>query len=332
MDFTLTSSASINAKFSLPYRHCSHPSFFTFNSFSPAKKHRTRTRRLSAKSPNRTRKLFSVTAVFPATKFPDGSRSFLQEKEEEKRVVSSVEFENSEGNLVQRISRPIVFAVFCIAVGFFPIGRFQVPAIAAPAASDVMWKTKERGKVLEETKELKSKDHEYSDCTRRLLEVVSGLLCSIEEVRSGKGDIKKIEAALKEVKLKKEELQEEIMTELYNELRELKREKDGLSDRSEEIVDMVVKAKREHERLLGKASGGGKEIKEQIARLEENMNQLNEEYAKIWERIGEIEDQILRRDTMALSIGVRELSFITRECEQLVQRFRQEMKLGMINR
>lgn len=331
MDFTLTSSPSISAKSSPPYRNSSRPSFFTFNSFSPAKKHRFRTRRFLVKSPNRTRNLLPIASVFHAINFPDDSRSSMSEKEEEKPVVSTVKFEKSVGNLVQCIARPIVFAVFCIAVGFFPTGRFQVPAIAAPVASDVMWKKKESEKVLEETKELKSKDHKYSDCTRSLLEVVSGLLRSIEEVRSGKADMKKVEAVLREVKLKKEELQEEIMNELYAELRELKREKDGLSDRSEEIVDMVVKAKREHDRLLGKASGDGKKMKEQIARLEESMSRLDEEYAKIWERIGEIEDRILRRDTMAMSIGIRELSFITRESEQLVASFRREMKLGRTN-
>ena len=326
MDFTLTSSPSITVKLSPPYRDSPHPSFFTFNSFSPAKKHRAGTRRFLVKSPNRTRKLLPIASVFHAINFPDDSRSPISEKEVEKPVFSSVKLEKSEGNLVQYIARPIVFAVFCIAVGFFPFRRFQVPAIAAPVASDVTWKKKESGKVLEEIKELKGKDHEYSDCTRRLLEVVSGLLRSIEEVRSGKADMQKVEAALKEVKLKNEELEDEIMNELYAELKELKREKDGLSDRSEEIVDMVVKAKREHERLLENASGKEKEIKEPISRLEDSMVRLDEEYTKIWERIGEIEDRILRRDTMAMSIGVRELSFITRESEQLVERFRLEMK------
>ncbi|KAL4354390.1 hypothetical protein GQ457_06G018340 [Hibiscus cannabinus] len=56
-----------------------------------------------------------------------------------------------------------------------------------------------------------------------------------------------------------------------------------------------------------------------MEKLEEGIEKMEEEYNGIWERIGEIEDEILRRKTTSLSIGVRELCFIERECEELVQ-------------
>ncbi|KAK9292897.1 hypothetical protein L1049_020878 [Liquidambar formosana] len=63
-----------------------------------------------------------------------------------------------------------------------------------------------------------------------------------------------------------------------------------------------------------------------MARLEESVNGMEEEYNGIWEKVGDIEDQVLKRETMALSVGVREISFIARESEVLVERFRLEMR------
>lgn len=46
------------------------------------------------------------------------------------------------------------------------------------------------------------------------------------------------------------------------------------------------------------------------------MRRWDSEYNEIWERIEEIEDSIVRKQTLALSIGARELLFIKRECEE----------------
>ncbi|GLT78028.1 hypothetical protein SLA2020_495780 [Shorea laevis] len=170
---------------------------------------------------------------------------------------------------------------------------------------------------------LSTKGHEYSDCTRRLLETVSGLLKSIEEVRRGNGDIKEVEAAWKAVQSKKEELQRGIMSELYVQVKELRREKVELEKRAEEIVDEVVTAKREYERLVMK---GQEEGKERVERLEENLKGLEEEYNRAWGRVGEIEDGIARREFVVMSFAMRELCFVERECEQLVGRFTREMR------
>lgn len=263
-----------------------------------------------------------------------GERSFLKfstssicVKGDEESAVLTKNSTICVENILKHIAKPIVLTFIFVFVGFCPIRRFQLRANAAPVASDVIFSKKMR----EKEEMLDSRGHEYSGFTRRLLETVSGLVRTIEEVRKCNGDIKRVEDALKEVKSKKNKLQEELMNGLYAELRELTREKEILVKRSDEILDMVLKEKREHDKLLKKVVGGGggggeDEVKEQIEKLEENMTGMEEEYVGIWEKVGEIEDMILKRETMALSVGVRELSFAERESELLVERFRQEMR------
>lgn len=193
---------------------------------------------------------------------------------------------------------------------------FQRHAVAAVAAAPT-----EESIAGEENEE---KGHEYSRYTRRLLEAVSRLLKIIEEAKNaGKEDFtKKVEKGLKEVKMKKRELQDEIMNGLYAELTVLKAERDALVKRCEGIVDKASKAKKEEESLMSKGKGGS----DRILRLREEMRSLEKEYDDKWERIGEIEDLISRKETMALSIGVRELLSIERECQALVESFLGEMR------
>lgn len=176
-------------------------------------------------------------------------------------------------------------------------------------------------------KEVNSRGHEYSKYTKRLLETVSALLKSIEEVRRGNGDVKLVEAAWKAVREKKEELQEEILDSLDGELRELRRDKQVLVKRSDDVFAEVVKVKRDLDKLVGNV--GKEKVKE---RAEGRLGRLEEEYNEVWERVGEIEDRILRRETSAMSFGVRELCFIERECEQLVQSFTRQMRRKGIER
>uniref|UniRef100_A0A5B7C2I5 CARD domain-containing protein n=1 Tax=Davidia involucrata TaxID=16924 RepID=A0A5B7C2I5_DAVIN len=290
-------------------------STFSFSPFGPKLHRRSQIRRFSVKSSHKPQTLLRIPSNA-------GTIRFILKKEE-KPAVRVVNYDGE--NVLKWIAKPIVYTLFCFVIGLCPIRGFQLPAIAAaPVASEVIQRTKTKQKG----KELNVKGHEYSDCTRRLLETVSGLIRSIEEVRSGNGDIKDVEAALREVKLKKRELQEEIMNGLYAELRELKREKGELVRLSEELVDSVLKSKREQESLLKRPGRGSsaEQAKERIAKLEEEMSSVEKEYNGIWEKVGEIEDRIARREMMALSIGVRELSFIERESVLLVERFSREMR------
>jgi hypothetical protein len=107
---------------------------------------------------------------------------------------------------------------------------------------------------------------------------------------------------------------------MYLEVRQLRKEKGKMENRSEEIVEEVEKEKKEFDNLREEGD------KERMEALEERMKVMDEEYTSVWERIGEIGGEILRRETMALSVGVRELCFIERECEELVKRFSQEMR------
>lgn len=235
----------------------------------------------------------------------------------------SLHDKKNDGTMLNDIAKPIVYTLFCIAVGFLPFRTVRVPAIAAQVVEERVLDKKTNGGE-EDASNLRS--HEYSDCTRLLLEAVSGVLRMIEEARKGNSSVEEVEAAFKAVKLKKEELQERILNELYMQLRGLKGEKAALEKRLDEVVDEVMKAKGEYERLVGKGVSGGKDARERIGRLEQILRRLEVEYDEKWERVGEIGDNILRRETVALSFGVREICFIERECDQLVKRFTQEMR------
>lgn len=197
-----------------------------------------------------------------------------------------------------------------------------MPAIAATVASEV--KLDNKGREIETKVVFKDKDHEYADYTRRLLETVSNLLKTVEEVRGGNGDLKRAKLALKEVKMRKEELQDEIMSGMYTELRELRLEKEKLVKRVGKIIDEVLMVQTEIESLKGEKVG--------VEELLDMIGTMEREYDELWERVGEIDDKMLRRETVAMSIGVRELCFIERECEELVKRFSREMRRRSIER
>lgn len=233
----------------------------------------------------------------------------------------------SDGNAVPKcIAKPLLYAVFWVVFSVLcPIRGFLLPP--AMAATTVVTEVTRKSKSSSAKEELNKNDHEYSHCTKSLLETVSGLITKIEEVKNGKNVVSSVEEALKEVKIKRKELQDVIMMGLYAKLRMLREEKKVLLKRSEEILGGVLKANREEERLRRKATGGqGEGVKDKIVKLEEEMRNCEREYSEIWDRIGEIDDQILRRETVALSIGVRELLFIERECEQLVEGFLRKMR------
>ncbi|KAK7376284.1 hypothetical protein VNO78_34748 [Psophocarpus tetragonolobus] len=212
----------------------------------------------------------------------------------------------------------LVRALFCFALGVSALAAFRAPpafAIAAP------WTFLGKRNIEKE----KVKSHEYSGCTDRLLETVSFLLRTVDEVRRGNGDASKVEAALAVVKSKKEELQKEIMGRLYPVLKKLRRERKTLWKRSGEILGEILKAMGEYDKLKAKVVPNEKE-KARMTELEERVGGMEDEYNGVWERVREIEDQISREETLALSYGVREINFIERECEQLVERFKQEIK------
>lgn len=244
----------------------------------------------------------------------DSPRRLKQEKE---LVFSNGFLSKPEKGVFQCITRPIVLTLFCIAIGFYPLGALPPLAVADVAvASEVAVKKKEK----KLNKESNLKEHEFSNYTKSLLEEVSRLLKRIEEVRKGNGSVDEVKLVLKAVKGRKEELQREIMEGMYLEVRLLRKEKGKMENRSEEIVEEVEKEKKEFDNLREESD------KERMEALEERMRVMDEEYTSVWERIGEIGGEILRRETMALSVGVRELCFIERECEELVKRFSQEMR------
>lgn len=248
------------------------------------------------------------------------SRSVKLEEKGNVLSVATVNNEKPEGTIAKGLLRQLLYTLFCFAIGFSSLGTVRVPAIAAPVANEVILEKKDKGRDNKQS----LKSHEYADCTKRLLETVSDVLRSIEEVRKGNGDINQVQQAMKAVNLKKEEMQKEIMSRLYAEVRELRRDKGRLVKRAGQIIDEIVKAKGDYDKLKAKAVKDTD--KARMERLDQRMRELEQDYNDIWERVSEIDDSILRRETVALSFGVREISFIERECEQLVDRFKQEMR------
>lgn len=245
---------------------------------------------------------------FPECRLDKNTNFFTFHRDNEKKVVKDLDFGSSAQNSVPTfIAKSLAFAIFYVALAFCcPLGRFCVPPAVAATATGFFTKRK---------KFKRRNAHKYSRFTNILLVSVSQLLEEIENVKNGESDVSWVENALKKVKTSKKELQAELMEDLYEELREL-REKKG------RLVNQVKK-------LMDDASELNKEVtKEGVNEKEENlkMSNIEKECNVIWEKIGDIEDEISRRETMALSIGVRELLFIERECEQLVKAFLKEMK------
>ena len=88
-----------------------------------------------------------------------------------------------------------------------------------------------------------------------------------------------------------------------------------------------MNAMAEYDKLKAKVAANEKENENaRMKELEESVGVMEDEYNGVWERVGEIEDRISREETVALSYGVREINFIERECEQLVERFKREIK------
>lgn len=215
------------------------------------------------------------------------------------------------------IAKSIAFVIFYIALAFCcPLGRFCVPpAVAA---------TTRASKIPEWKVRLYKKErsgHKYSHFTSTLLDSVSELLQKIEEVKSGKNDVGCVKEALKNVKMLKTELQYELMNCLHEELRVPRENKRELKIYFKKLMDDFEK-ETSRMREWEKRGVTGEEVNEKKVDLRNIERKCN----AVWEKIGEIEDDIYRRETMALSIGGRELSFVERECEQLVKAFLREMR------
>ncbi|CAL1382597.1 unnamed protein product [Linum trigynum] len=240
--------------------------------------------------------------------------------EERKRpALSSGNVLRDERSIIRSIARPVAYVLFCIVAGFLQARGLPASAVVAPPAAAEEARLEKKGKELDDD-ESNWKGHEYSDYTKTLLKEVSGLLTCVEEVRKGIRDVDELTAALVVVKDKKEHLQNEIMERMFTELKELKREKESLGDRLDEIVDEAQRLRGEYEDLLALSE------KERMDELGTRMGEVEEEYSEAWEKIADIENAILRTETMAMSFGVRELCFIDRECEELVKTIIQEMR------
>ncbi|XP_078439024.1 ftsH extracellular protease family [Wolffia australiana] len=212
----------------------------------------------------------------------------------------------------KNLAKPLALALFCAAVGFLPLPLQRNRVLAAPAAT-VASKNEEKGKSMLE--------HEFSSYTERLLESVSVFLQRIEDVKSKKGNLGDVEQALREVKARRKEVQREVLDGLNSELSMMRKTKLELVKRSGEVLDAALATGKERDRLLEKGAADF-ETKEKLGSLESKINLADEEYNSLWEKIGEIDDTMLKKETLTYSIAIREFSFIERESELLLERFR----------
>ncbi|XP_063940731.1 probable inactive ATP-dependent zinc metalloprotease FTSHI 5, chloroplastic [Daucus carota subsp. sativus] len=271
------------------------------------------------------------TQIRNAVKFVPFSESLIptRRKNENDPVLSSAD------NVLDEITKRVLLTVFCFVVGLCSFGGLSRPraVLAAPVATEVVKKSKkskgkekELRKVKESEKVLKPvKGDYYSDYTKRLLEIVSGLLRSIKEVELGKGDVRDVKTWLKKVKLKKQELQDELLRKFDEELDIWKEEVDVLTRKSDKVLDKVMSARKERESLEDENA------KEQIMKLEEEMSIGEKEYNEIMDQIDEIEDNLSMKEALLFHVAVREISYIERECQLLVENFNRNLRLKNID-
>ncbi|CAH9137379.1 unnamed protein product [Cuscuta epithymum] len=221
---------------------------------------------------------------------------------------------NNDESVLNLITKNILYALFCTALGIFPIIGLRVqPAVAAPAMITKLFRMSEKGTKGKTGKE-DVNVHEYSHCTKRLLATVSELLKAVEMVESGKWSTDTIEDKLDDVINKRKELQEEIMSGLYAKLGVMKKEKAMLVHQTKEILESMLKAKREEESLMRKALGRDSALQGKMVKVQEKINRIDEEYNRARMKIYQIDDEISMREAVALGIGTRELLSIEREC------------------
>nr|GMD61490.1 probable inactive ATP-dependent zinc metalloprotease FTSHI 5, chloroplastic isoform X1 [Ipomoea batatas] len=310
MSFTVTTLLTSSAP-------CIPPSFISPNYTN----NRLRTRKFIVKSSakrNESRNFFRAGIKFPHFQNPEASSVDIKGRDSPS---TSSYYNNNDESLLNSITKPIACALFCIALGFFPIAGFRVPAaIAAPPVKT--WLFRSRQKVEKEVK-----GHKYSRYTERLLDAVPMLLRGVQAVKSGRMSVGVLENRLDYVIDLRERLQQEIMDKLYANTRDFKEERGMLLQQTEEILKSVLKAKMEEESLLRNSQGNDVAVKGELEEVQEKINRNVEEYNRAWERIDQIDDEITQREAVALNIGVRELLSIQQECVTLVGNFLARIKM-----
>ncbi|KAG9445869.1 hypothetical protein H6P81_011997 [Aristolochia fimbriata] len=216
------------------------------------------------------------------------------------------------------LQKTLALALFCVTLSFFPSRGLQMPANAVSLVDFIP------RRLVKNNKDSNLAEHGFSGYTRRLLEKVSVLHQRIDDVKLDKATMKDVKEALKEVKLCREELQKEVLRAMNTETREMRREKAGLFRRSQSAFDSFWKAKKEKDKLL--RGNGRDKTKEKLEELDTIMTEAEEEYNELGDKVEEIDEKISKKEALTLSVAIRELAFIERESESLVERFTLQRK------
>ncbi|KAL8171854.1 hypothetical protein V2J09_023658 [Rumex salicifolius] len=226
--------------------------------------------------------------------------------------------------------KPVAVTLLWVSLGLCPIKGWQPPATALPAISELIWKKKAKGSILEK-ETVVDKEHYYAMYTRRLLDKASAVLKAIEEARVSNGSIHDVKKALNDLKSTKREIEYEIDCELDAWQKELKSVRKDLVKKSERAANYVFSARSQQEWLHMKqdlaAGGGGNEaLKLKTESLEKLVDRGVKEFDMLENKFEDLEDQVRTRVYNDWSVLLAELVSIERESQRLVDRFIKDME------
>lgn len=222
-------------------------------------------------------------------------------------------------SLLNHARQPFVIMLFSIVLGFTPNPHSNLYAIAVPAmvASQNVAKSKKADA---------SNDHEFSVYTKELLESVPILEERIKEVKEGKGEMSVVKEALKTIREKRKRIEKVILGNLGKETEQLVIEKVQYLSKAEAILEVAFQLREELSKLMRREkarSGTSKgevvvKEKERIDELEGRLEELEREFNGLAENVQELDQRIEMRERFTISVGIREIMFVERECEELV--------------
>ncbi|KAJ3708584.1 hypothetical protein LUZ61_012289 [Rhynchospora tenuis] len=236
-------------------------------------------------------------------------------------------------SILYHARKPFAIMLFSIALSLTPNPFFKGYAFANPAMVTSRNNVKSK-------KENSLNDHEFSVYTERLLDCVPILHKRIKEVIEEKGGMGLVQEALKEVKKRGNEIQKEILHNLWNELEQLGNEKVECLTKAEMMLEKVLPVREELGKLVRREKARAGESKGEVAvtetqrivELERRLEGLEREFSGLIAKAEDLNQKIEMRERFTISVGMRELLFVERECEELVGKLNQSLKQKELDR
>ncbi|KAJ4810110.1 ATP-dependent zinc metalloprotease FtsH [Rhynchospora pubera] len=236
-------------------------------------------------------------------------------------------------SILYHAHKPFAIMLFSIALSLTPHPFSKGYAIAKPAKVTSQNNVKSK-------KQNSSNEHEFSVYTERLLDCVPILENRIKEVIEEKGDMGLVQEALKEVRKRGNEIQKKILHNLWKELEQLGNEKVQCLTKAEMMLEKVLPVREELGKLVRREKVTAGESKAEVAikerqrivELERRLEGLEREYNGLIEKAEDFNQKIEMRERFTISVGMREILFVERECEELVGKLNQSLKQKELDR